>query len=580
MDRKTAATERRKPRQSRISLPFLDTISFSLHASSKEDVATKAVAELRDVVRTADVTRLAEVLKNADKTTKSSLTRRKSPAVGNNEAFRKKMVEWDEVGETLLHSVVRTFSLHPKLVESFLSYCLKNDVDINARDRNDCTALQTAMCNGASSFLDDEILNSILNCPGVDVMHQNAEQNTALHLFCWKATEATCADIAQKIISKGDESLVNKQNSAGETALHKAAANEKVSVPLVKMLISNHADVNIAAQDGDTAMHKAIRLGRKELVKLLLGAGADIRQRMSNRVKNPYQLANSNRQLSIVHAEIADMLKSVFDLVVWLGDNNLERYLPVFIREELYLPDLVEVAEEPVELERLLKFFKVDDHHKKESEQKRAEDLWDPRPNALQDQLRDAIKGVRDYIGRKDFEDELKKVIEEDESNGKRISKMPENSKREQASQLKSSLQGMMSEEQDDTWLIKPADLQLTTLLGEGASGQVFKGKLHGVQVVAIKLLKNVDTSSINEFKKEFRVMRSLKSPYIIKLWGACLEPKVGVIMDFCGQGSLHDILNKKTPFGWDRAIDVAIQMAAGVHHIHLANQISAAPKA
>ncbi len=45
---------------------------------------------------------------------------------------------------------------------------------------------------------------------------------------------------------------------------------------MVKMLLKNHANVNIpTAIGGETALHYAVRLGRADLVKILLQSAAD-----------------------------------------------------------------------------------------------------------------------------------------------------------------------------------------------------------------------------------------------------------------------------------------------------------------
>lgn len=62
--------------------------------------------------------------------------------------------------------------------------------------------------------------------------------------------------------------------------LHKAMFNPVIRVPLVKLLVENGADVNIPnTKAGETALHYAVRLGRRDLIKILLLAGADVNVR-------------------------------------------------------------------------------------------------------------------------------------------------------------------------------------------------------------------------------------------------------------------------------------------------------------
>lgn len=52
-------------------------------------------------------------------------------------------------------------------------------------------------------------------------------------------------------------------------------------------------------------------------------------------------------------------------------------------------------------------------------------------------------------------------------------------------------------------------------------------------QVVAVKQMKARDDSQrqIEEFKKEVLALRSVKSPYVIKLLGICFKPKLVMVM-------------------------------------------------
>ncbi len=50
--------------------------------------------------------------------------------------------------------------------------------------------------------------------------------------------------------------------------LHKAIFNNAVRRLMVRLLIENGADVNLPNSSGNTALHYAVRLGRRDLVKV------------------------------------------------------------------------------------------------------------------------------------------------------------------------------------------------------------------------------------------------------------------------------------------------------------------------
>ena len=65
---------------------------------------------------------------------------------------------------------------------------------------------------------------------------------------------------------------INAQDTVnGETPLHKAILNPSVRLLIVKLLLEHNADPNVPNTKGDTALHYAVRLNRKDLVFELLG---------------------------------------------------------------------------------------------------------------------------------------------------------------------------------------------------------------------------------------------------------------------------------------------------------------------
>jgi serine/threonine protein kinase len=112
--------------------------------------------------------------------------------------------------------------------------------------------------------------------------------------------------------------------------------------------------------------------------------------------------------------------------------------------------------------------------------------------------------------------------------------------------------------------------LEFAVKLGSGTSGTVYKGLYKGSEV-AIKVLKAEQSQKeLEEFKKEFQIMSSIQSPYLVFFFGACLEPKLCMVMEFCGKGSLYHVMNDlKMDIGWDKVINLSKEMVRGVDCLH-----------
>jgi serine/threonine protein kinase len=97
-----------------------------------------------------------------------------------------------------------------------------------------------------------------------------------------------------------------------------------------------------------------------------------------------------------------------------------------------------------------------------------------------------------------------------------------------------------------NSW-IHSSDLEFTKKLGSGTSGKVYQGLYKGKEV-AIKVLKDMTAEEqLVEFKKEFQMMSAIKSAQVVLFYGACLEPKLSMVMELCQKGSLYNVLQDKS---------------------------------
>ena len=87
-------------------------------------------------------------------------------------------------------------------------------------------------------------------------------------------------EIADFLIKQGADPNIGASNPSKVNALHAAIARNNFD--LVKMLIGNGADVNATQMQNVTPLHSAVHRGNLLLVKLLVEHAADINSKMDN----------------------------------------------------------------------------------------------------------------------------------------------------------------------------------------------------------------------------------------------------------------------------------------------------------
>ena len=100
-----------------------------------------------------------------------------------------------------------------------------------------------------------------------------APAETAVDWQLLGATVLSDLDAAQEALLNGANS--NAISSNGSTSLH--WATERTCTGIIRLLFNANANVNIQDKYGhNTPLHRAVRYGRTEAVKLLVDYGADI----------------------------------------------------------------------------------------------------------------------------------------------------------------------------------------------------------------------------------------------------------------------------------------------------------------
>ncbi|KAK9824043.1 hypothetical protein WJX72_007261 [[Myrmecia] bisecta] len=124
-----------------------------------------------------------------------------------------------------------------------------------------------------------------------------------------------------------------------------------------------------------------------------------------------------------------------------------------------------------------------------------------------------------------------------------------------------------------DICVYRDPEHQELVVLGEGGQGKVYRGLLHGVQDVAIKIISQEDTSGRAMFLREIAIIESLRSPHIVTFLGACIgRDGVALVMELMPNGSLYEKIatDHDGNFGWyKRGGKIALGVARGLAHLH-----------
>ncbi len=105
--------------------------------------------------------------------------------------------------------------------------------------------------------------------------------------------------------------------------------------------------------------------------------------------------------------------------------------------------------------------------------------------------------------------------------------------------------------------------------LAEGGFAVVYKGEYDHAAVAVKQLKSKVNPESIKEFEKEVLIMVQLQSPYVVRIYGYCLEPNC-LVTELMERGSLYHLLRSDKVFEVQkRYVNIALNIAYGISHLH-----------
>jgi serine/threonine protein kinase len=140
----------------------------------------------------------------------------------------------------------------------------------------------------------------------------------------------------------------------------------------------------------------------------------------------------------------------------------------------------------------------------------------------------------------------------------------------------------------EQAWRIQPSHIKITTCIGQGSFGDVYKGQ-YGDMPVAVKKFKvaTLTQNAIDEFDKEMRLMARLPPhPNIIRFAGVCIGLEAGeksapnngpqkyqgslsLVMELVSNGNLEDWLLDARSISVEQKLSLARGVCSGLYCLH-----------
>ena len=137
----------------------------------------------------------------------------------------------------------------------------------------------------------------------------------------------------------------------------------------------------------------------------------------------------------------------------------------------------------------------------------------------------------------------------------------------------------------DKTKLFTSKELEKATdrynenrVVGQGGQGTVYKGMLMDGRIVAVKKLKIMSDSKLEQFINEVVILCQINHRNVVKLLGCCLETEVPLLVyEFIPNGTLSEHIhgqNEEFPITWEMRLQIAIEVAGALSYLHSAASI------
>lgn len=415
----------------------------------------------------------------------------------------------DQNGQTPLHKIIRETKIKNR--KEIVEFLIQQQASCSQKDKDEWTPLHCA-CYCPSSPENRQIIELLLQQPGIQVNVSNADGNTPLHYFCRNYNDPSCDTLFELFRKKGVN--VNATNFNLETPLFNTVW--KNGLLMARLLIDAGINVDKQNKNKETVLHWAARLGNLELASLLIEKGANPELDSGNGTPIEYAKAEGHTEIVKRAKEILQKKKKEQALTEWLKDIGLEKYASYLLKEEFDLDSLPLMSEDDL---------------------KRLDIPTGPRLKIL-----NAVKESQ----------QLKK------SKKSSIS----------APSADFSVPSMAN-------VIDFEDLKLGDLLGKGYFAEVRKATWNGTDV-AVKILYRETFSNKNEmelFYKEVEILSKLRFPYIVQFIGLCVGDHKCIVTEYMADGSLHSLLHSDQSdellHDPELQLSIALDIARGMNYLH-----------
>lgn len=125
-----------------------------------------------------------------------------------------------------------------------------------------------------------------------------------------------------------------------------------------------------------------------------------------------------------------------------------------------------------------------------------------------------------------------------------------------------------LSRETKDAWEIPRESLELTTRLGAGQFGEVWKGKWNKTTPVAIKTLK-AGTMTQQAFLAEAQIMKQCRHDKLVRLYAVCSkEEPIYIVTELLKDSLLNYLREDGKNLKFPEMVDMAGQIASGMSYL------------
>ncbi len=120
----------------------------------------------------------------------------------------------------------------------------------------------------------------------------------------------------------------------------------------------------------------------------------------------------------------------------------------------------------------------------------------------------------------------------------------------------------------------KLGSFTIESQLGEGAMGVVYKA-VHDKtgKVAAVKVMSNevsVKGNADERFEREGEILKQFRHPNIVRFLAyGRYQKRTYLAMEFVEGTTLDDVLERKGPIAWRKALDLGVQLAEALHYAH-----------